>query len=268
MIIIGITGAIEHGKTSLAQAFLRQINPSIHTESSILIAEVANELNSHYLITRPKAFDQLSINAWLTDLPNIIRKTTGFNSDISAIRLNSKNSNNPDFDKLHEYLKLVSNNHSLITQPITPTNKEQYRTILQWLGSYVTKYVSSSLWYDNIIQQAKIAQDNGYKLFIVGGVRYPSDAQVIKQAGGIIIAIERPNIEHRDLNDPSEAFRSMVPADTTVMNDFSLGALDSIAQKIWNDILDDDLQKQYHASQTSTDYTAQSVIDLPERSVL
>lgn len=39
-------GAIGHGKTSLAQAFLRQVSPAEHTESSILIAKVADQLTS------------------------------------------------------------------------------------------------------------------------------------------------------------------------------------------------------------------------------
>lgn len=255
MIIIGITGAIGHGKTSLAQAFLRQVSPAKHVESSILIARVADQLNKQYPTTRPRAHDPSSINAWLANLPGIIKDITGFSDDIAPVRLATEPTitAETDFDKLHEYLEIIALNHSLITQLITPENKEAYRPILQWLGAYITKHVSPTLWYDNLIQQALDAKASGHKLFVIGGVRFPSDAQVIHQAGGYIIAIERPDRGQRDAADATEAFRSMVPVNATIINDSTLGSLDHAVQVLWQDLQQDNLQDRYQASQIEFD---------------
>lgn len=270
MIIIGITGAIGHGKTSLAQAFLRQVTPAEHTESSILIAKAADQLNAYYPATRPQSSDPSSINAWLMNLPDIIRDVTGFAGDIPAVRMPTGPTLKPhtDFDKLYEYLDVVAANHSIVTQTITPENKESYRPILQWLGAYITKHISPTLWYDKLVQQAHGAEANGCKLFIIGGVRFPSDAQVIHQADGYVVAIERPNVSQRDAHDATEAFRSMVPVDTTIINDHSLGALDSAVQQLWHDIQQDNIQKRYHASQLSTENPNVSSMSVPERPLL
>jgi hypothetical protein len=262
MIIIGITGSIGHGKTSLAKAFLRQVSPAQHTESSILISRVADELNKSFPIANPTSGDIASINAWLSGLPEILRQVAHFAGTINPIRLSAEPVvvADQDFQKLHEYLELVEKNHSLITQIITPDNKDEYRPILQWLGAYITKHVSPTLWYDELIRQAATAEASGCELFVIGGIRFPSDGQVIHQAGGLIVAIERPNITQQDAEDATEAFRSMVPVDTTVINDGALGALDHAVYTIWQDIKNDNLQTRYQVSRLAFDATQSPTI--------
>ncbi len=255
MTILGITGAIGHGKTSLAEAFLRQVSPAQHTESSMLISRVADELNKGFTVYNPKVGDTSAINAWLTGLPDILKDITHFDGTIAPIHLspNPVVVADPDFQKLNEYLELVAKDHSLITQQITPENKDQYRTILQWLGAYVTKHISPTLWYDELIRQAANAAATECNLFVIGGVRYPSDGQVIHAAGGYIVAVERPNVHQQDAGDPTEAFRSMVPVDTTVINDGKLGALDHAVFNIWQDLQNNELKSRYQASSLSFD---------------
>lgn len=255
MIIIGITGAIGHGKTSLAKAFLRQVTPSAHTESSILIGKVADELNKLYPTFLPKPNDPGSINPWLASLPDILKRVTNFPRDISPVRLGTGPVvvADADFQKLHEYLALVEQNHALITEQVTQENKDTYRPLLQWLGAYVTKHISPTLWYDELIRQARTAEADGCKLFVIGGVRFPSDGQVIHQAGGYVVSVERPNYAQKDTGDATEAFRSMVPVDTTVINDGALGALDHAVFTIWQDIQNNNLQSRYQVSRLAFD---------------
>lgn len=255
MNIIGITGAIGHGKTSLAKAFLRQVNPARHTESSILISKVADKLNQKYALTQPSANDNAAINAWLSNLPDILREMLHYSGDIKPIHFAPSQAilSDPDFQKLAEYLQQVEQNHALIAQEITPGNKDDYRAILQWLGAYVTKHIGPTLWYDELLRQAHQAEADGFRLFVIGGVRFPSDAQVIHQAGGKIVAIERPDKQHEDMTDPTEAYRSLVPVDTTVINDGTLGALDHVVFNLWKDLEADDIQPRYQASRMAFD---------------
>ena len=70
MILIGITGSIGHGKTSLAEAFLKIEPSAIHDESSKLISEFANEAKK----TIPYTFDAQKINNWLSNLEEPMNK--------------------------------------------------------------------------------------------------------------------------------------------------------------------------------------------------
>lgn len=268
MHILGITGAIGHGKTSLADAFLRQIKSAQHVESSGLISRVADGLNQHYVTARPQAGNPASINAWLSNLPDILRDVAHYTGDIPPIRVPSKDAIHADagFQKLDEYLRILAQNHSLVTQRITEQNKETYRPLLQWLGGFVTKHINPTLWYDELLRQAREAESQGCELFVIGGVRFPSDAQVIHAAGGHIVAIERPTQESRDAQDSTEAFRSMVPTDATIINDGELGALDHIVVNIWKDLKQDNLQPRYQSSRTS--FTAGASPSVRQRDML
>jgi hypothetical protein len=268
VIIIGITGAIGHGKTSLADAFLRQVASARHTESGELVAKVGHAMNQQYLPSHPTAENPAAINAWLAHLPSILREVTHYDGEVQPIHLSTGPTiqADPDFDKLIEYLKLVEQNHSLVTQAITEDNKETYRPLLQWLGGYVTKHINPTLWYDELLRQGRLAEANGCELFVIGGVRFPSDAQVIHDAGGYIVAIERPSHQLRDSSDTTEAFRSMVPVDSTIINDSGLGALDHVVVTMWRDIRKDNLQQHYQASRLNFD-PAKSP-DIQQREIL
>lgn len=252
MQILGITGAIGHGKTSLAKAFLREIPDSSYTESSLLISEVANKLNWHYITLRPSTKSLSGLNAWLAMLPEILKDVANYQGNIKPVHLTDPQTltSDPDFIKLAEYLDMVEANHALVMQPINPDTKELFRPILQWLGNYVTKHIDPNLWYSELIRQAKLAEVDGTKLFVIGGVRYPSDAQQIHDAGGKVISIERPNLQTQDAVDPTEAYRSLVTVDSTVINDGLLGTLDGIVLDIWKDLSQDELKPTYQASRS------------------
>lgn len=252
MQLLGITGAIGHGKTTLAKAFLRQVPNTQFAESYVLIGEVVNRMNQHYATIRPNVGNQAAVNAWLAKLPDILREVTHFQGQINPVVLPNPDlpEANTDFDKLNEYLSLAEQNHSLVTQPVTADSKETFRPFLQWIGSYVTKHISPTLWFDELVRQSKIAEDQDCQLFIIGGVRYPSDAEVIHNAGGKVIAIERPDVARWDATDQTEAFQSLVSTDSTVINDGLIGALDHIALDIWQDIYLDGLKPRYQASRS------------------
>ena len=246
MILLGITGPIGHGKSTLADFFAQAEPDAIHLESSQLIAEVANELNKHYTLAMPQPDDLVSTNFWLSHLPPIIAKRTHFQMFNSVALTEEAVTNDPTcFAKLWEYISLCHSDPSLLDQPITTVNKGEYRSILQWLGSYGERYIQSGLWYTELVHRAKSSNKS---LAIIGGVRFVSDARAIQSAGGIVVAIERLNLTEQDLDDPTESERRKILNSTIIVNNGSLEQLYQCAKTILKDIKINQIQKQYNTN--------------------
>jgi dephospho-CoA kinase len=50
MIILGMTGPIGHGKTTFADALSDLVPSTVHFESSLIIAEVANDMHAAFRV--------------------------------------------------------------------------------------------------------------------------------------------------------------------------------------------------------------------------
>ena len=233
MILIGITGSIGHGKTSLAEAFLKIEPSAIHDESSKLISEFANEAK----VTLPDVFDVQQINNWLSDLRPAISDVlhVDINSNLPLIP-ESTNPKDSEFIKLSEYISSLNLNKSLREEKVTEETKPNHRALLQWIGGYFVNHISRTIWYDELIRRSKTAEQNGCKLYIIGGLRFPEDAEVTKKAAGKVIEVVRPNAPQPDVNDPTERERANITCDIRVINDGSLDGLATVAAKIYNDI--------------------------------
>jgi len=233
VILIGITGAIGHGKTSLAEAFLKLEPSAIHDESSKLISEFANEAKK----TIPDNFDAQKINNWLSDLEECISRILNVevNAGRTLVPLDAK-PQDPEFVKLAEYISLIRNNESLLSQKITEETKPNHRALLQWTGGYFVNHISRTIWYDELIRRSEVSEKNGCKLYVIGGLRFPEDAEVIKKAGGKVVEITRPKADKPDINDPTERERTNITCDIRLINDGSLDELSEVAAKIYNDI--------------------------------
>ena len=87
MILIGVTGPIGHGKTTLA-SYLAQLEDSAQqTESGTIIAEVADRLNKFFLWEAPTSTDYNSVNRWLMHLPAILQAVTHTHVDLDKLTI-------------------------------------------------------------------------------------------------------------------------------------------------------------------------------------
>lgn len=245
MILVGISGAIDHGKTSFADFLTATAQSAIHYESSDVIMEVANRLRSSS--QAPAADDIPGIISWLQVLPRILADYTHVQVSFDALHVTAEHFETApqDFATLIGYLRLLELQPELTTKPINASNKEGFRTLLQWLGGYLAKTVSGRLWFDEIIRRGTT---NGAELILASGIRFPEDAACIRQAGGIVVTIIRPAAGVRAADDVTERERSLVIADVTVINDSLLADLQTVAKLLYSDLMHGSLQTEYTAS--------------------
>lgn len=244
MVIIGITGPIGHGKTTLGQAFQALQTYATHYESSDVITDLAQAW-LQAAPELPKSDDIPAINHWLKALVPILNQTFDVNASLDDIKLTKELvENHPsDYDKLFAFLEQP---HVDLSSPEYEA-KENYRTLLQWMGGYFVKKIDDGIWYNYIVKQINKDKEDGVSLCTVGGLRYPRDAEIFKTTGGVIVGIERPGVKQADLDDMTERQRRDIPVDTVLLNNGDVNDLQNTARLIYEDIIANKLQKQYSA---------------------
>ncbi len=95
----------------------------------------------------------------------------------------------------------------------------------------------------------KDAETTGAKLCIVGGLRYPTDAAILRNAGGKVIKVYRPGHLQNDMLDPTERERDNIPVDCTVMSNGTVEDVKRCAAVFLKDLIAGNLQMTYQTSQ-------------------
>ncbi len=184
MTIIGLTGPIGHGKSTLAGYFTSGVDSSIHIESSTVIAEFAEQIyvaNSSRDLPQPE--DITGINAWLSVATEIVRKFLAIDCVFDRIEIYPEEVARvpSEYEKLFQHISDLNDNPRLLTQPINEDNKSTYRPFLQWLGGYFVQKIDSGIWYNEIVRRIRLAKVNGCELATVGGLRFPKDGEILRQ---------------------------------------------------------------------------------------
>lgn len=249
MIIAGLTGSIHHGKTTFAGLLADQAHSALHFESWELIAEVAGALHRE-AGSHPDPADLDAVNDWLLPLPEIVDTYMHTPVKYADIRLTpARLQKHPEhYQKLLEYLADVQADAALIDTDITADTKEQFRPLLQWLGGFLVIVAGPGIWYDEIVRRLNNLRTQGYELVTIGGVRYPGDAERLRNAGGIILQIERPALPETDSTDLTERQRSLIKPDAVIMNDGSLEDLAERAEAVYKDLCFRQLKPEYGAT--------------------
>jgi hypothetical protein len=249
MLIIGMTGPIGHGKTTFARGLEKIVPETVHLESSLVIAEVVNAL--HAATTKIPERDNIdSINEWLKPLPSILLTVVKAHCSFAQIQLQEfEIERHPiEFEKLFLHIENMTRNPELVKAEIGKENKENYRPILQWIGGYMVKKVDSGIWYREIVRRVHNAEVAGNKICVIGGLRFPSDATIIKQAGGIVVKVYRPGHLQYDLLDPTERERNNIPTDCVIVSNGTVEDMERCAAKVLGDIQSHNLQHTYQTN--------------------
>lgn len=218
---------------------------SHHYESWYLVAEVANELLSH-VDTLPDSHDYSAILHWLQPLDEIIQwKLHAHDTHDLWRKLHDDLHNNAGaFIKLTQFLDSQQHNLPAV---ITEENKHQMRPLLQWLGAYLVSNVSEGIWYDELLRRVFARPQQQTALATVGGLRYPGDAERVRNAGGSILQIDRPSSQAQDISDPTESSRLHIVPDAIIINNGSLQDLKTCAEQVYADLQTRTLQPHYIA---------------------
>ena len=109
------------------------------------------------------------------------------------------------------------------------TNKDVFRTILQWWGTdFRRNLVSEHYWtvrWLRILNEMSSLPD----YLLCTDVRFANEAFVVRSLGGIIIRVQRPDIQSD--GHASETEQLVLHAEFTVNND---GTLDDLKEKLKN----------------------------------
>lgn len=246
MILVGMTGPIGHGKTTFANALAELVPSTKHLESSMVVAEVANALHGS-LKDIPDPYDVDALNNWLRSLPAILLETVHVHTTFDRLKLekNSIEKHPIEYQKLIMHVENLHRRPELIRELITRENKETYRPFLQWLGGYLVHKVDNGIWYNEIVRRVYKAEAEGCELCIVGGLRFPTDAAILRSAGAIVVKVYRPAHLQNDMLDPTERERENIKVDCTIMSNGRIEDVAEFARVFLDDVRGNKLQSLY-----------------------
>jgi hypothetical protein len=115
------------------------------------------------------------------------------------------------------------------------------REILQKIGTEGFMGIHPMVWARHLVKRAEEYVDEGVDVVFVNGVRFVQDAAVIKQHGGHIVRLRRPEADTGDnqglKNHPSEVEQSSIKEDFVLDNKgASLDKLQSRVEKLLCDL--------------------------------
>lgn len=74
--------------------------------------------------------------------------------------------------------------------PHIEENKERFRPMLQWWGAdFRRHYNGDRYWLERMLFRMRSIRDP--EVLVITDVRYPNEAEVVKEAGGILLRVER-----------------------------------------------------------------------------
>jgi hypothetical protein len=254
MYVIGLTGAPQHGKSTVGRLLRNQAGAdrSVDLEYSDLMIAVANLWLSSLpeQLKQPATIDPVArANAWIALLPPALEQTTGKSMDSQSLLIRSDDHASKNLHRpLIEYT-------SRLRPPnrITRSNKIEHRSLLQWLGARMRILVSETIWSDLVEAELDKLNALSYQLVTVGGIRSRHETVPIWRRDGIVIRVVRA--QSTTNSDPAET--ADVPYDIELHNDDGLERLKTTVETLWKHLLEGRLEdcnpqpRQYFASVSS-----------------
>lgn len=79
-----------------------------------------------------------------------------------------------------------------VTVSFIENNKEFFRPILQWWGSFKRKTINQNYWVDKALAKINSEIDAGINVIFIPDLRFRNEAKTLKEVGSVLIRIARP----------------------------------------------------------------------------
>jgi hypothetical protein len=126
-----------------------------------------------------------------------------------------------------------------VSIPVIEENKEVFRPILQWWGTeFRRKFSGLDGYWINILERdiTEIALKEAVQYAVVTDVRFKNEIKFIQTFRGILIKVERPNVDEGDMHISENDLNEFKDWDKVVVNCGTLEDLDAVAKTIANEI--------------------------------
>ena len=111
------------------------------------------------------------------------------------------------------------------------------REILQKMGTEVGRSVHPDVWIRYVMRQIERSPD---AIWAISDVRFENEAATIREAGGIIVRVERPSQGSAEFaGHASEVEGNRIAANHTIMNDMLLAGPNDVTRTfdVWADMI-------------------------------
>jgi Deoxynucleotide monophosphate kinase len=111
-------------------------------------------------------------------------------------------------------------------------DKAVFRPVLQWWGTDFRRQRYGEGYWVGQVRKALREWPDPTAVVCLTDVRFPNEAQLVRELGGVLLRLVRPQTETAD-SHPSEIAMDGYPVDQTVLNDGCLSALQEVAALFW-----------------------------------
>ena len=112
-------------------------------------------------------------------------------------------------------------------------DKAAFRSILQWWGTDLRRNrCGDDYWVGRMRRALFFESLHANTVAVLTDVRFPNEAEPVREHGGMLVRLVRPEAETPDPH-ASETAMDGYPVDHTILNDGCRSALDEVADLFW-----------------------------------
>ncbi len=117
----------------------------------------------------------------------------------------------------------------------SPEQKEDFRLLMQWWGSFRRSYYGEDYWLERFGDW--LDRQPADAVVVIDDLRYPNEAEFVKSRGGMLVRIERPGYGKPDAHPSETSMDDYLHFSATVVNDCCLEHLQEKVKRVCPAIL-------------------------------
>lgn len=196
--IVGLTGANGAGKDTVAAMLAAELQKHGHTPTVIAFADAL----------------YAEVSAAFNIIEAALRERSTKETPTAALKFSR--CTDPSFLQMH------ADDEPFVAGLDTPRSPRQ---VLQWWGTEYRRKQQADYWVQRLLANVQALRTAGTSHIIISDVRFANEAQAIRQQGGQIWRVHRPNLIPAATGHISEVTGEEFKPESTILNCGSLDAL-------------------------------------------